>query len=767
MMGVLALGWQVCDMARASAATPHRPQKPPGTLKPSGDAKPVGHAKPAVRHEPGYVAGGREAISVSGRRYAFSNPAGQHVADATTHVTARTLENRNVFTVNDIARIVPNVTVQAVNGTATNNFYIRGVGFNDFTQNNISSVMTYIDDVAFPLATMTTGMMFDMAGLDVTPGPVGFSHGLGDTGGEILMHTADPTRTWHAGAKQDIASYARSRSTVYVSGPISDTLSFRVAAQTIHGGGWQNNPLTGTSLGDADTWAVRAKVLWTPDSRTSLMLTAHWMQDDSEVVAGRPVLALVANQPIPSLGYQQAEWSQNAAFMHLMGRRADLKPSEHNTFWGADVKFTRDFDFATLKVISAYETEREAEYTDEDATALSTGDVYRNIVSNVFSQEIRLESHKNTPLQWGVGAYYDRMRVLQNFNSNALDYSIIKTFQMSNYRENQQSFSQFANLSWRLPRNVTLMGGLAHQADDRRILDMQTHRLGKFNYYFPDSGTQSNQFTGMLGVQWSPLKNLMFYYKISKGFRPGGFTANLTLDAKQLQPFKPETVLSNEVGFKSDIIPDRFRLNGAMFYYDYHNQQIVGTYVSPLSGPISQYVNVPKSNIWGIEFSADIHPLPHVYITQNFGWERGTYDNFYSMDRTQVNAHHVATGQWANFYSNFSHMDMGIPKLTLSGEADYRLPVFKKYEWETGVDWMYRGAQNMLPAGSGVYVLPAYFLLGLHTTFRPQNSRWSVTVYSSNVLNRQYVSTSGNYSTNYFWVSGPPRFVGARMSLDY
>ncbi|MBB2200634.1 TonB-dependent receptor [Gluconacetobacter tumulisoli] len=733
----------------------------------------VSHAKKPARPRPGAASRPArapvtdESIDVRAERVAFAHAAAQHVPDATTHITAQTLINRNIFTINDLAKVAPNVTIQAVNGTATNNFYIRGVGFNDFTQNNISSVMTYVDDVAFPLATMTDGMMFDMAGVDVTPGPVGTTHGIADTGGEIHLHTADPTRSWHAGVMQDIASYARSRTTLFASGPISDTLSFRIAGQTLHGGGWQYDPRTGATLGDANEGALRAKLLWTPDSRTSLMLSAHWTQDDSEVVTGRPVLGFVANQPIPTLGYRQAEWGRDPAFMRMVGRPGDLKPSEHDTFWGADVKFTRDLGFATLKSISAYETQREGEYTDEDATALATGDVYRNIVSNVFSQELRLESQKSSPLQWVVGMYYDRMRVLQNFNQDATDYSIIQTYQFSHYRENQQAFSQFANLSYKLPRNVTLLGGIEHEADDRRILGMETLRLGKFDLNFPDSGTQSNQFTGNLGVQWQPLSNLMFYYKISKGFRPGGFTANLTLDPAQLKPFKPETVLAQEIGFKSDIIPNRFRLNGAMFYYDYHDQQIVGTYVSPISGPISQYVNVPKSNIWGIEFSADIHPLRHVYITQNFGWERGTYDDFQSVNRTLVNAHHLATGAWSNFYSDFSHMDMGIPKLTLNGEADYRYTVFGHYDLEAGVDWMYRGAQNMLPAGSGVYVLPSYFLLGLHTTFRPANDRWSVTVYSSNVLNRQYASTSGNYSTNYFWIPGPPRFVGGRFSINY
>ncbi|GBQ70497.1 TonB-dependent receptor [Ameyamaea chiangmaiensis NBRC 103196] len=708
-------------------------------------------------------------MTVNAARRAFHFSGAQHVADSATRITAATLARHNVVGLTGLQNLAPNVTIQSLLGTASTNFYIRGIGFSDYTQNNTSSVMTYIDGVPFPLSTMAAGMMFDIDTVDIQPGVTGTTHGLADTGGDVNIHTADPTRTWHAGATQDIASYARSRSDAYISGPLTDTLSFRIAGETIHGGGWQTSPANHTSLGDADSWALRAKLRWTPTARTTIQLTGHWLQDDSGVVVGKPVINFLASQKIPTLGYQQANWDLRPQFAHLIGRSADTKPSEHNTFWGFDLNMAHDFGFATLRSISAYETEREGEYTDQDGTTYASGDQYRNIVANSFTQELNLTSKDHgQPLQWVVGMTYNRVRMSQQFYFDFTAYVPLRGYlSETSFRQNQQTFNQYAHVSYRLPYHITLFGGINHEADDRQLLGLRTVHFGINDLNFTNEGASANQFAGTLGIQWQALSNLMFYYKMAKGFKPGGFTGNNTVVQAQLTPFGPETVLSYEAGFKSDIIPNVFRLNAAAFYYDYHGQQYISSYLVPSYGPLGMFVNIPKSEIWGIEFSAAIHPLPHVYVTQNFGYERGKYQKFMALNSTATNAYYTAHGVWQAVYTDFGGVDSGIPKLTLNGTADYRFNPLRHYELETGLDWMYRGSQALVAGGLGSYRLPAYFLMGAHMTFHPLSDRWSATIYAQNLLNRQYFVAGGQATTTYFWIPGAPRFIGGRLSVTF
>lgn len=90
--------------------------------------------------------------------------------------------------------------------------------------------------------------------------------------------------------------------------------------------------------------------------------------------------------------------------------------------------------------------------------------------------------------------------------------------------------------------------------------------------------------------------------------KPGGFTANNTVVAQQAQPIKPETIMAYEIGTKNDFFSHRLRLNGAAFYYDYRDQQVLGNIVIPSYGSVGSYVSVPRSTIWGVEGSMEAHP---------------------------------------------------------------------------------------------------------------------------------------------------------------
>lgn len=726
---------------------------------PSGPVKPT---RTSVSHQP-------TTLDVSAHRHDFAYPEAQHLANATTYLTAERLRERDVTTVRGLERVAPNLTIQSINGTASTNFYLRGVGFNDFTQSNMAPVLTYFDDVAYPYSTMSNGQMFDLAGATVTPGPVGTEHGQSDTGGEVHIRTNGPTDTWHFGATQDIASYGRSRSEAYVSGPVAQGLSFRLAGQTLHGGGWQTNPKNGDHLGDADLWALRGKVQWKPDSHTTILLSGHFTQDNSEVVTSVPVARLIGKEAIPSFGsWQQAEWSSNPEFSKLFGRKAGIKPSEHNQFWGADLHMRHDFGPVTITSISAFETQREGEYTDQDGTAKAQADTYRTIDANSFTQELRLNnSNTQDKLQWVVGAYYQRSRMNQRFFFDYTDYTARQYMMATNFGLNQESVSEFGHISYRLPHNITIWTGLLHELDDRSITGLQSEIFGGATHNFHSESTASNQFAGQVGISWQATDHALFYYKMSKGFKPGGFTANNTQIQAQLDPFKPETVLTYEAGFKADPFPNRLRINGAAFYNDFHNQQILGTVLIPDYGPLSEITNAPKSESWGFEGTLEAHPFSHLFLTQNIGWQRGNFQNFPTVNRAKTNAYYAKHNVWKAINDNFAGVDNGQPKLTLNGSADWRQPLAHAFALEFGPDWQYRGSQAITPGGTGFYRLPPYFLLGAHVTFRSASGHWEATLYARNILNRRYAESGGQATTTYFYIPGEPRFIGGRVSCGF
>jgi len=744
--------------------------------RPGAEHPRITHAHPVrlgtqagVRKHRTYVqASEDESIQIQGQhRFAFGQA--QRQPDSNTRISAQTLLERRVVAVTDLQNLAPNLTVQSLKGTQSINYHLRGVGLDDYYENNVSSVMVYLDGVAYPFPSMTDGMMFDIANVDVAPGPVGFTHGMSDTGGEVALQSNDPTPDWHGNLTQDIASYARSRTSGLLSGPIARNLSFRVAAQTTQGGGWQYNPLNGAHLGNQNQTSLRAKLKWTPDAKTTVALGGHWTRDLSELVNGNPVINLAPTwQKYPQFsGYRQTAWDIQPGFAKLIGRPASLKPSEDNIFWGADFRISRELGFARIETISAFETERQGEYSDEDGTELATGDVYRNVNGDIFSQEVKLVSTLPGKLHWIVGAYYNRSRMQQQFYNNFNDYRGRGYISESSYTQNQQAFSQYANISYDVTKRMTLFGGLNHMSDDRQLLDFRTVKYRINTLDFAPEGALANQFGGLLGVRVQIAERLQTYFKVSKGFKPGGFAANNTVAQAQLKPFKPESLLAYELGFKSDPVPGKLRLNGAAFYYDYHNQQVVSSFLLPNYGPLGTYVNVPHSNIWGVEFSAEAHPLSHIYINGIMGYERGTYTTFYALNTPAVNAQRVATGVYRAIYTDYRGTDLGVPKLTLSGSAAYRARLPYGLSTDLGVNGNYRDSQAMTVGGTGAYRLPPYFLMGVYATIENKTQGWNVTLYATNLLDRHYSVTTSSQSTTYQHVPGAPRFVGARFSYGF
>jgi len=76
-----------------------------------------------------------------------------------------------------------------------------------------------------------------------------------------------------------------------------------------------------------------------------------------------------------------------------------------------------------------------------------------------------------------------------------------------------------------------------------------------------------------LSYRWNP--DLMTYVSYSEGFKGGGFTQRIFPPEASLPDFGPEKVKSYEAGFKFNGWDDRLRLNGAVFFTDYSDLQLL------------------------------------------------------------------------------------------------------------------------------------------------------------------------------------------------
>jgi iron complex outermembrane receptor protein len=168
-------------------------------------------------------------IIVQARR---QNESLQEVPVTITSVGSETLNNYVTNNVANLASRVPSLTVQVGGSGSGGQLTLRGVGSSNISAAFDSAVAFDFDGVQLSTMRLVQAGFFDMKQVDVLKGPQSLYFGKSATAGVFALQTANPTSKWEIGGTANYefeeAGYLVSG---YVSGPITDTLGIRVAAQ--------------------------------------------------------------------------------------------------------------------------------------------------------------------------------------------------------------------------------------------------------------------------------------------------------------------------------------------------------------------------------------------------------------------------------------------------------------------------------------------------------------------------------------------------------
>jgi outer membrane receptor protein involved in Fe transport len=145
------------------------------------------------------------------------------------------------------------------------------------------------------------------------------------------------------------------------------------------------------------------------------------------------------------------------------------------------------------------------------------------------------------------------------------------------------SWAAYAQTAFPVWEGGRLTLGLRYTDDERKFSGGQF--LPAFgNIFIPGTAppkTDADEFTWRVALDHQISDELMVFATYNRGFKSGVY--NL-VNANQ-DPVEPELVDAYEVGFKSDLLEDRLRLNGSVFYYDYTDlqQQVIFAGLTVLS----------------------------------------------------------------------------------------------------------------------------------------------------------------------------------------
>lgn len=729
---------------------------------------------------------------------------------AVSVVQAGELQARQITSLADIATAVPGLTF--TNSAENTPIYtLRGVSFYDTSLGSYAAVSINMDEVPFSFPVLAAHSAFDLERIEVLKGPQGTLFGQNATGGAVNFIAAKPTPDFHAGADVTYGRFNAVTAEGFVSGPLGDTLSARLAGRFERADPWQiSNSRPGDRNGRVENYMGRLLLDFRPVDGIRFQANLNGWKDKSDTQAAQ----YIAFQPA-GRGRTPRLLEFATAFSPETPRAADWAPgipfADNRLIQGtlrSDIDLT---DNVTLTSLTAYTDYKQRQGTDQDGLPIGEAD-HARVDGRIrsFNQEVRLSNGGAPSLRWVLGANFERSKVYQIVDTSYLDSSSFGSLgiQSNTYSSDQAftNYAAFANVEYDLSSRFTLKAGARYtnsKAVGRScIQDLSGiptnsgpffYRVllgGRFGSYpagacfaINDQGRTVNgiapgapgeygdtlhqdNVSWRAGIDWKPVKDILVYANVAKGYKAGSFPTATGATFTSYLPVSQESVLAYEVGLKASLLDRALQLELAGFYYDYRDKQIRAKTNRPPFGILDALQNIPKSSIRGFEASADIRPVQGLRINLSFSYIDATIDRF-----SGING--------AGLAAVFDGTEMPYtPKYQVSINPDYEFPVGDDATAFVGASVNFRSSTvaviggrqdvaNVIAIHRPVAEVEDYTLVDLRAGVRFNDDRYRVSVFAKNVFNTYYWTNVFNTTDTVERLSGKPATYGVSLGFRY
>ena len=183
---------------------------------------------------------------------------------------------------------------------------IRGIGSASnpgFEQ----SVGTFIDDIYLSRSRQTVMPLFDLDRIEVLKGPQSILFGKNTIAGAVAMFTALPADEPEGRLGALYGTDGQAKAEGVWSGPLSDSLSLRLAGMTRTSDGYIENAYNGDEGPENDQWGIRSTLSWFATDELSVRIKLEHSEDEVKGDVIKP-------QPLPLLSSSACQYVQAGVF---------------------------------------------------------------------------------------------------------------------------------------------------------------------------------------------------------------------------------------------------------------------------------------------------------------------------------------------------------------------------------------------------------------------------------------------------------------------
>lgn len=682
----------------------------------------------------------------------------QDTAIAITAFSEDTLMELGVANYVDLAALAPNVLMHDMPGKAGGAISIRGFKNAETISTFEPKVGLYLDGVLIGKGAGSVFDILDLERIEILRGPQGTLYGRNTAGGAVNLITRKPYYELGGNISATLGRFDQRDIKGTLNLPlVANTLAMKATVASLKRDGYWTSTLNGEDLGAKDRVAAHVQLLWEPSDNVSLL----YSYDMSDIDDGMYPLAPVGFNPNSPAYPLVADFIQD-------GSRSTRDLNRAGTFMKADVEghsLTLDWSIndnlslVSISALRAFEVENTQD-SDHLPITLLNNDSSDEVES--LTQEIRLVGDSmNDRLKYVVGGFFMDEDIKDVVTSLTLGSGVQL---LTNATAQNDVWALFGEGTYSLTDKLDFTAGLRYTEEDRTMTRLNTTVLANgfaILTPLPEANKTYTDLSGTVGVAYNWTPDVMTYFKISKGYLSGGFNPRSPTNdpALFLQGYDEETLINYEFGWKTTLLDNRLRLNGAVFSIDYSDLQV--NQLTP--GGQNNIDNAGDATVRGLELEVTARISDNFEMGGGYGYLDSEYDTYIDVGGNDLSNNHFAHAP-ENTFNAYARYE--VPSFANVGDLSFRVD----YSWVDDHFLLTANDPGLIDGNTS----PSYDFVNARITLDqitgPKGVAMSVSLWGRNLTDELWYTSGFDLSNSFGFVGkavAPPRTYGVDFRMQF
>lgn len=319
---------------------------------------------------------------------------------AVSVTSADTIAKAQVRDLNDIQTLVPSLRISTNQSSTNATFTIRGFGNGANNAGIEPSVAVFIDGVYRSRAGAAIGDLPNIQRVEVLRGPQSTLFGKNASAGVISIVTREPKFEFGGATELSYGNFNAIVAKADITGPLTENTAGALSIGYNSRDGYVENIGLGTKINNRDRFNIRGDLLIRPSDTFKVRLIADYDKIDELCCAVSNVLSGPASVAIKAIGGRLVE---NSPFGDQVF--SDVPPVNLIENIGVSAQADAEFGKYTFTSISSYRNSHSDADGDVDFTSAGLASVPQIQDIDTLTQEFRLASNFDGPVNFLVGAY--------------------------------------------------------------------------------------------------------------------------------------------------------------------------------------------------------------------------------------------------------------------------------------------------------------------------------------------------------------------------